>query len=263
MTLPHVASPAGAVRAYPVRRITTADLDWALLEGWKDFRAKRGDILVLALLYPLIGIVSAAAIFDDSLLTMLFPLIAGISIMGPAAAAGFYEIARRREDGLDSSWVHFVDPLRGRGRSGLVLLTLGLAAIFALWLAAARLIAAVTIDATPTIGVVEFVRQILTTPQGWSLILLGNIVGFGFAAATLVLSFVSFPMVVDDAADPASAVLTSISAARLNPGVTAAWGLRVAGLLFLGCLPAFIGLAIVLPVLGYATWRLYTRLVPR
>jgi uncharacterized membrane protein len=70
-------------------------------------------------------------------------------------------------------------------------------------------------------------------------------------------------MVVDGAADPWTAVMTSIRAARENPGMTVAWGLRVASLLALGSLPAFIGLAIVLPVLGYATWHLYTRIVAR
>jgi uncharacterized membrane protein len=95
------------------------------------------------------------------------------------------------------------------------------------------------------------------------MIVLGNMAGLLFAAATLVLSLVSFPMVVDGARDPVSAVLTSIRAARENPAATTSWGLRVAGLLALGCLPAFIGLAVVLPVLGYATWHLYTRLVVR
>ena len=94
------------------------------------------------------------------------------------------------------------------------------------------------------------------------MVLMGNLVGFLFAVLTLVLGLVSFPMVVDGA-DPWTAVMTSIRAVRENRVVTEYWGLRVAGLLALGCLPAFIGLAIVLPVLGYATWHLYTRLVDR
>ena len=80
--------------------------------------------------------------------------------------------------------------------------------------------------------------------------------------ATLGLSLVSFPM-VGDGEGPLVALITSVRAARKNPGVTVAWGLRVAGLLVLGAAPAFLGLAIVLPVLGYATWHLYTRLVVR
>jgi uncharacterized membrane protein len=252
-------------RAAPpaVRSISRADLDWALAQGWKDFQAKRGDILVLALLYPLIGLLAAAVSFNDRLLPLFFPLVAGLSILGPAAASGFYEIARGREAGLEASWFHFLDPLRGRGRAGLAALTLGLGAVFVAWLIAADAIAGAAIGLDSSLGAADFLRRVVETPQGWAMIVLGNLVGFAFAALTLVVSLVSFPMIVDGVTDPVLAVMTSIRAARRNPVVTASWGLRVAGLLALGCLPAFMGLAIVLPVLGYATWHLYTRLVAR
>jgi uncharacterized membrane protein len=263
MTFLHAFSPAGALEGPRVRRITQRDLDWALAAGWSDFRAKRGDILILALLYPLVGFLSAAVMFDSRLLPMFFPLVAGVSILGPAAASGFYEIARRREAGLDSGWIHFLDPLRGRGRVGLTLLAGGLAILFAAWLMTAWVIAAATIGLTPGTSISDFARLVLTTPQGWAMIIVGNLAGFAFAAATLVFSLVSFPMMVDGAADPMTAAATSLRAARENPRMVTAWGLRVAGLLALGCLPAFMGLAIVLPVLGYATWHLYTRIVAR
>ncbi len=246
-----------------VRRIGEADLSWALSEGWKDFRDKRGDILVLALLYPLVGALAMVAAFNDRVLPLFFPLVAGISILGPAVASGFYEIARRREAGLESSWIHFLDPLRGRSRLPLALLTAGLAALFVGWMVAAALIYAVTIGRGGPEGALDFIRQVVTTPQGWAMVVIGNLVGLGFAAATLTFTVVSFPMVVDKPVDAMTAVATSIHAVRENPRVLASWGVRVALLLALGCLPAFIGLAVVLPVLGYATWHLYTRLVAR
>ncbi|MHB8530452.1 MAG: DUF2189 domain-containing protein [Caulobacteraceae bacterium] len=251
-----------------VRRIGRADLDWALGEGWKDFLAKRGDVVLIALIYPFIGFAAAALSFNQKLLLPLFfPLVAGLSILGPAVASGFYEIARRREAGLDSSWRHFVDPLsgreNGRGRLGLVVLTAGLAVLFGLWLVAAWSLYTATIGAYRPAGLADFIGRLFSTPEGWTLIVVGNLMGFVFAAATLTLSVVSFPMVVDKGADPLTAVETSIRAVRENPRMTAEWGLRVALLLALGCLPAFVGLAVVLPVLGYATWRLYTRLVER
>jgi uncharacterized membrane protein len=263
MTLLTSATSLGAVTPPRLRRITERDLDWALAAGWDDFKARRGDILVLALLYPLVGVLAAAVAFDDRLLPLFFPLVAGVSILGPAAASGFYELARRREAGLDASWIHFLDPLLGPGRTGLAILTGGLAVLFVGWLLSAWLIAAATIGLAPSTSVSAFASLVLTTPQGWTMILAGNLVGFAFAAATLVLGLVSFPMVVDGAADPVTAVATSLRAARDNPGMVSAWGLRVAGLLALGALPAFMGLAIILPVLGYATWHLYTRIVVR
>lgn len=266
MTVTHATGLAAAAEAHPVRRITQHDLDWALAEGWRDFRAMRGDIVVIALLYPVIGFAAAAVTIDNRLLPVFFPLVAGVSILGPAAASGFYELARRREAGQDASWIHFLDPFRGPNRYSLEILTGCFVILFFLWLAAASTIAAVTVGYGPAVGVVgaaAFIHKVLYTPEGWTMMLLGNLVGFLFAVVALVLGLVSFPMVVDGAADPWTAVLTSIRAVRKNPTVTEYWGLRVAGLLALGCLPAFIGLAIVLPVLGYATWHLYTRVVER
>jgi len=104
---------------------------------------------------------------------------------------------------------------------------------------------------------------LFTTREGWTMIVLGNAVGLGFAVLALTLGVVSFPMMVDKAVDPFTAVVTSITAVKDNPQVMATWGLRIAGLLVLGSLPAFVGLAVVLPVVGYASWHLYTRLVER
>jgi uncharacterized membrane protein len=261
MPFPHAAD---AAEARPqVRRIHEGELRWALAEGWKDFRDRRGDVILLALIYPVVGLAAALATFNARLLPMLFPLAAGLSILGPAVAAGFYELARRREVGLEAGWRHFLDPLRGRSRAPLLALTAGLVALFAAWLAAAWLIYAATLGSEPAAGVGDFLRRLFTTPQGWTLIVVGNLVGFGFAAVTLVLSVVSFPMVVDRPVGAGAAVAASIRAAGANPRAMTLWGLRVAGLLLLGCLPGFVGLAVVLPLLGYATWRLYTRLIVR
>jgi uncharacterized membrane protein len=246
-----------------VRRITEADLNWALAQGWADFKAKRGDVIVLALIYPLVGLLAAVITFNDRFVPMLFPLVAGLTILGPAVASGFYELARRREARLPSSWLHFLDPLSGRGRMGLAILTIGLLAIFCAWLTAAWTIYAATLGGSPPTSLGDFVSRLFTTPEGFSLIGVGMLVGFAFACLTLTVTLTSFPMVVDKASDPVTAVATSIRAVADNPKAAASWGLRVAGLLVLGCLPLFIGLAVVLPVLGYATWHLYTRLVVR
>jgi len=262
MTIARSTSPMTALRPV-IRRVDQGDLSWALAEGWKDFKEKRGELIVLALIYPIVGLLVAAITFNDRLLPMFFPLVAGMSILGPAVASGFYELARRRESGLESSWRHFLDPLRGRSRTPLAFLTTGLAALFLGWLIVASLVYAATIGVDRPAGISEFLSQLFTSPEGWTMIAVGNGAGFAFAVATLTLTLVSFPMVVDKPVDAATAIMTSIRAVTENPKAAASWGLRVAGLLFLGCLPMFVGLAVVLPVLGYATWHLYTRLVER
>ncbi len=262
-TSPTTHAPASPAQPLPVRQITESDLRWALSEGWSDFREKRGDLIFAGVLYPVIGLTAAVLARNDQVLPLFFPLVAGLSILGPAVASGFYELARRREEGIDASWWHFLDPLRGRSREGLILLTAGLAALFALWLLVAWLIYAGTIGPYHPVGAGEFFDRLFHTSAGWTMIVLGNLAGLVFAVATLFVSVVSFPMVVDKPVDVGTAVATSLRAVAANPRVMASWGLRVAGLLALGCLPAFIGLAVVLPVLGYATWHLYTRVVQR
>jgi len=107
----------------------------------------------------------------------------------------------------------------------------------------------------------EFVRQILTTPTGHQLIVIGNAVGFLFAVLVLVISVVSFPMLVDRNVSAATAVRTSVRAVIASPLTMTTWGLLVAAALVLGSLPLFFGLAVVFPVLGHATWHLYRKTV--
>jgi uncharacterized membrane protein len=95
------------------------------------------------------------------------------------------------------------------------------------------------------------------------LIVVGNIAGIAFAALVLTLSVVSLPMLVDCDVGARTAIATSVRAVKANKGVMLLWGIIVAALLVLGSIPAFVGLAFVLPWLGYATWHLYTRLVDR
>ena len=263
MTTPGAAVIPAATTTPDVRRITSADLDRALRQGWQDFRERRGDLLFIGLLYPLVCVLAIYVTLNQPLLPLLFPLVAGLSIAGPAVASGFYEIAHRAEEGRDASWWHFLDPLNGRARTPIAVLTSGLALLFLGWLLIAYVIYASTLGTDGAPNIDDFFARLFSTSEGWTMIILGNLAGLGFAIATLVFALVSFPMVVDQPVDAGTAVATSIKAVRANPRQAIGWGLRVAGLLVLGTLPFGVGLAIVLPWLGYATWHLYTMLVVR
>ena len=106
-----------------------------------------------------------------------------------------------------------------------------------------------------------FIHDVLTTSHGWALIIAGNVIGFIFAAVVLSISVVSFPLLLDRDVGAAVAVQTSIRAVLANPLTMALWGLIVALALVIGSIPLFVGLAIVMPVLGHATWHLYRRVV--
>lgn len=249
-------------QALEVRTITTADLGAALREGWGDFMDRRGDLIFVGIIYPMVGFIAAIVALRGSLIPLFFPLAAGISLLGPAAAIGFYELARRREQGLAADWSHFLDVTKRPAFDSIAVVTGVLLAIFGAWVtAAATLYFALMGPAPESVG--AFVSRLFTTPEGWALIIAGNLLGAAFAAAVLAVSVVSMPMLVDKDVDARTAVDTSLSAVSANRGVMLRWGLIVAALLIVGSIPFFVGLAVVLPVLGYATWHLYTKLVVR
>lgn len=255
-------TPAAAASPVPVRTIDAGDLKAVLKEGFNDFLDRRGDLLFAGLIYPLVGLVAATVSLGSSLLPLFFPIAAGIALLGPLAAIGFYELARRREEGQDAGWSHFLD-IRKRPSFDAIQVVAGvLLVIFLAWLAsAAALYSALMGPAPESIG--DFLTRLFTTPQGWALIVTGNLVGLAFAVIVLAISVVSLPMLVDRDMDAGTAIQTSVRAVRANKAVMLRWGATVVALLVLGSLPLFMGLAVVLPWLGYATWHLYTRLVDR
>ncbi len=246
-----------------VRRIGLQDLKIALGQGLDDYWAKRGELLYLGLIYPVVGLVAFLMAFRADLLPLAFPLAAGISLMGPPVASGFYELSRRRERGEDPSWIDTLSIFHTPPFAGIAVLTGFISLLFAAWVLCAWAIYAATLGTAPPASAGAFLTELFTTPAGWTLVIVGNLVGLAFAIAALAVSVISFPMLVDRRAGPLAAAETSLRAVAANPSTFAAWGLIVAALLVIGSIPLFVGLAVVLPILGYSTWRLYTRVVVR
>lgn len=249
------------VAPLPVRRISAADLAEALRQGTEDFWAKPSHVLFLALIYPVAGLVLARLIVGYDILPLLFPLAAGFALVGPFAAVGLYEISRRRENGLDTSWNHAIDVVHAPGFGAILALGLVLLAIFFAWLLVAWLVYALTIgpELPETMG--SFLSDVFQTPQGIAMILIGNGIGFLFALLVLTISVVSFPLMLERHVGMISAVRTSLDAMRANPVTLLGWGAIVAAALVIGLAPLFVGLALVLPILGHATWHLYRKVV--
>jgi uncharacterized membrane protein len=262
MTRLHVISGSEPTATLPViRRIGMSDLIEALAKGLDDFRAFPTHVIFLSVIYPIIGLVLARVTLSYGLLPLLFPLAAGFALVGPFAAIGLFELSRQRELGVEVSWKDAFGARRCMAIDGIIALGVLLLVIFALWLAVAQAIYVANFGYAPAALVPDFLRQVLATPAGWRLIAVGNAVGFLFAVAVLAISVVSFPLLLDRDVGAVVAVVTSVKAVLKNPLAIAAWGLIVAALLVIGSLPLFVGLAVVMPVLGHSSWHLYRKLV--
>jgi uncharacterized membrane protein len=244
-----------------LRLIAVSDLKDVLVAGFNDFLDYRTDVIFICLIYPLAGIVLAWATTNYNLLPLLFPLVSGFALIGPFAAAGLYEMSRLREQGKPISWVDAFGVFRSPSIAEIIKLGLLLAGIFLIWLLTAMAIYRLTLGPAMPTSVSSFAATVFTTAAGWTLIVLGVGVGFLFALVVLATSVVSFPLLLDRRVRISTAVRTSVRAAVLNPIPVLAWGLIVACSLVLGALPLLLGLIVVMPVLGHATWHLYRRMV--
>jgi len=244
-----------------VRRISLSDLRYALARGIDDFTAVPSHALFLCVIYPLLGILLIGLTLGNSLLPLAFPIAAGFALIGPLAAIGLYELSRRREAGLDSSSGHALDVLHSPSLGAIIALGVLLMAIFLIWLVVAQALYIAIFGYTPPASIAQFVHDVLTTTPGWTLIIVGTGIGFLFATLVLSISAISFPLLLDRDVGAAVAVYTSLRVMAANPIPMALWGLIVAALLVIGSIPFFVGLTVVMPVLGHATWHLYRRTV--
>jgi len=244
-----------------IRRIELSDLGDALAKGLDDFAANRTDVIFLCAIYPIVGLILARLAFGYDMLPLLFPLASGFALIGPFAAVGLYEISRQRERGGSVTWSDAFAVFHSHSLGAIVVLGLLLMAIFLMWLSAAMAIYTLTLGPEPPASITAFARAVFTTDAGWALIVLGMGIGFLFALLVLLISVLSFPLLLDREVGLRTAVATSVRAVMTNPGPMAIWGLIVAGGLVVGSIPLFLGLIIVMPVLGHATWHLYRRVV--
>ncbi len=244
-----------------VRKIGVADLFDALRHGVDDFMVKPSHIVFLCMIYPLVGVVLATWTSGANALPLLFPLVSGFALIGPFAAIGLYEISRRREAGLDASWRHAFEVRNSPAVPAIAAVGIMLFAIFIMWLLTAKLFYEYLFGSDPPASLSSFITEIFATGSGWTLIILGHAIGFVFAVVVLCTTVVAFPLLLDRDVGAYEAVHTSVRVVLANPIAMAVWGLIVAIGLIIGSLPVFAGLAVVLPILGHATWHVYRKVL--
>jgi uncharacterized membrane protein len=244
-----------------IRHIDAHDLRDALRQGAADFWAAPTHLFFICMLYPILGVFFAGLAFGNNMLPLLFPLMSGFALVGPIAAVGLYEISRERERGEDVSVSSVSNVFRSHSLGSIAALGVLLMVIFIAWLLTAQALYQSLFGWHAPDSVSAFLHEVFTTQRGWTLIIVGNVLGFIFSAAVFCLSVISFPLLVDRDVGAMPAILTSFRAVAANPGPMLLWALIVAAALAIGFIPLFIGLAIVLPILGHATWHLYRKVV--
>jgi uncharacterized membrane protein len=246
-----------------VHKIGMADLRGALVKGFADFNAMPTHLVFLCLIYPIVTLIAARTAAGYEVLPLVFPLLAGYTLIGPLVAIGMCELSRRREKGLDISRRHAFDVLRFPFIRAIATLGVVLVGIYIAWVFTSQAIYKLYFGSAVPAAIAGFARQVFATPSGWALIVVGCGVGFLFAVVVFTLSVVSFPLLLDRDVGVMTAVITSVRAVIANPTTMAMWAFIVAGALVIGSLPFFVGLAVVLPVLGHSTWHLYRKVVEK
>lgn len=240
------------------RNLAPADLRAALAAGWDDFKAQPAYGLFFAVLFVVGGLALTYFLVARGEVTWAIPAAAGFPLLAPFSAVGLYEVSRRRELGLRTNWSAILGAVRGRGDDQILAMGVIIFVIFSFWVIVAHVIFSIAIvDAGAGSESIKF----LFTQSGLAMLLVGSVVGALMALAFYAATVFSLPMLVDREVDFVTAIIVSLKAFRENWLVLLIWGTVIAALLFMAMLPAFLGLLVVLPVLGHATWHLYRRAI--
>ncbi|MFO1134367.1 MAG: DUF2189 domain-containing protein [Rhodoblastus sp.] len=260
----HVYAGGDHARALPhVREISVDDVSLALIEGWRDFLSMRSDLALVGIIYPAFGLALALWSSGFNVLYLAYPMMAGFALLGPVAAIGLYEISRRREAGGAVRARDALGVLRSPALPSIVTLGVILALIFVAWLASAQAIYVWLIGPRAPASLAQMFDDIRYSGHAWELFVIGNAVGFVFAAAVYCATVIAFPLLLDRDCGIVEAVRASCEAVLRNPVPMTVWAITIVMTLALGFLTLFVGMAVAMPVLGHATWRLYRALVPR
>jgi len=238
--------------------MTPEDLSGSLAAGWRDLKAALPYSLFFGAIYALGGALLAALLFATSLYVAIYPLATGFALIAPFVAAGTYRISRRLERKEDLSWKSVLMLTNGSQELG----WMALVTMFALviWLDIA-LILYLEFFGGHVLSFDELITAIATTPAGAIFFLVGNVAGACIALTLFALTAISCPMLVDRDVDAITAMITSVEAVRKNARQMIAWAILIAFLLATSILCFFVGLVVVLPLLGHTTWHLYRKLV--
>ena len=252
----NIVEPPRPSRVVAAQDLSTRDLLAALGAGWRDFITRPIYGLFFAAIFAISGILLTYVLFTRGELAWLIPAAAGFPIIAPFTAVGLYEVSRRREQGLPTSWRTVLGAVKGRGDEQILAMGVILFVAFGFWVIVAHTISAIFLAEA---GAGSESLAFLQTADGIAMLAVGSLFGGAMALAFYAITVISLPRLVDRDVDLITAIITSLRVFRQNMVVMLAWALLIALALVAAIATFFIGLLVVLPVLGHATWHLYRR----
>ncbi len=254
-TIPAIVPPLPRERTYSRNMAPGAAFGW-LSAGWHDLWKMPGISLFYGIGVFLASLLVVGGLFWVGLDYILFPALAGFMVIGPALAVGLYEKSRRLSAG---------EPVLLRGvlfvkaRAGAQILFIGaiLCLLMLTWMRAAVIVYALFFGLTPFPGLDHIAQMLFSTPTGWAMLFVGSVVGGLFAAFAFAISVFSIPMLLNEDVDAFTAMGISMVLVWNNLPVMLAWGAIVLALFVLSLLTGMLGLVLVFPLVGHATWHAY------
>lgn len=244
-----------------INKVTMGDLRAALAAGLADFRRAPAMGLFFGAIYAFGGLFAVYALARLNAAYWVIPAAIGFPLLGPFVAVGLYEISRRLEAGTQLGWKGVLLVMTESRKREVSWMAFVVLFVFWLWMYQVRIWLAIFLGFQSFASVGDFATAVVTTTNGLGFLAVGSAVGAAFACVLFSLTVVSIPLLLDRDPDIVTAMIASVQTVLKSPLVMLAWGACVGVLLVAAMLPAFLGLVVVLPVLGHATWHLYRRAV--
>lgn len=243
-----------------INSIGTAAIGIALRAGLRDFLRAPIYGLFFSLIYVIGGWIIWKVYSALGQEWWLIPVIVGFPILAPFAAVGLYEVSRRLEQGERLDWRGVLGVVFAQKDRQVPSMAMVILLMFMFWVFVAHTTFALFMGLSAMTNVSTSFGFLLQG-NGPVMLLVGSLIGAGFAAVLFSITVVGLPLILDREVDFISAMILSVQAVLANVGPMILWGVTIAVLLFLGMAPMFLGLFVVLPVLGHATWHMYRQLV--
>lgn len=243
-----------------IRTIAGADVLDALSAGLRDLARAPVYSLFFGAVFSAIGVAISYLLVVVGSSYWVLPVAAGFPLVGPFAAVGLYELSRRHEAGESLSWGGVLGAVIREGKHQLPSYAFITLFVYLIWVYLAHLIFALSFGLKPLTNVMTS-ADLLLTAEGIAMLVAGTVVGGALAAFLFAISVVSVPMLLDRDIDVVTAMIASVKAVLDNPAPMLLWGVVIAVACVLAMVPLFVGMILVFPVLGHASWHLYRRAV--